>query len=30
MGSVHKETLQSQLEHMQLKYVGTGHPDITK
>jgi splicing factor 3B subunit 5 len=25
-----KETLQSQLEHLQLKYVGTGHPDITK
>eukprot|EP00013_Stygamoeba_regulata_P006042 CAMPEP_0177640578 /NCGR_PEP_ID=MMETSP0447-20121125/6617_1 /TAXON_ID=0 /ORGANISM="Stygamoeba regulata, Strain BSH-02190019" /LENGTH=104 /DNA_ID=CAMNT_0019142657 /DNA_START=48 /DNA_END=362 /DNA_ORIENTATION=+ len=25
-----KETLQSQLEHLQMKYVGTGHPDISK
>ncbi|KAL7717111.1 Splicing factor subunit [Entamoeba marina] len=30
MGSIQKETLQSQLEHMQLKHVGTGHPDISK
>ncbi|EMS15429.1 hypothetical protein KM1_076120 [Entamoeba histolytica HM-3:IMSS] len=30
MASVNKETLQTQLEHMQLKYVGTGHPDISK
>eukprot|EP00727_Mastigamoeba_balamuthi_P003209 m51a1_g12886 hypothetical protein (101) ;mRNA; f:1216-1693 len=25
-----RETLQSQLEHLQMKYVGTGHPDSTK
>uniref|UniRef100_A0A7S4MT87 Splicing factor subunit n=1 Tax=Vannella robusta TaxID=1487602 RepID=A0A7S4MT87_9EUKA len=25
-----RETLQSQLEHLQAKYVGTGHADITK
>jgi splicing factor 3B subunit 5 len=23
-------TIQSQLEHLQAKYTGTGHPDITK
>lgn len=25
-----RETLQSQLEHLQMKYVGTGHADIGK
>lgn len=25
-----RETLQSQLEHLQMKYVGTGHADTTK
>ncbi|ELP83611.1 hypothetical protein EIN_416700 [Entamoeba invadens IP1] len=30
MGSINKDTIQTQLEHMQLKYVGTGHPDISK
>eukprot|EP01094_Clydonella_sp_ATCC50884_P022711 TRINITY_DN5275_c0_g1_i1.p2 TRINITY_DN5275_c0_g1~~TRINITY_DN5275_c0_g1_i1.p2 ORF type:complete len:102 (-),score=22.96 TRINITY_DN5275_c0_g1_i1:58-363(-) len=25
-----KETLQSQLEHLQAKYVGTGHADTTR
>lgn len=25
-----RETLQTQLEHLQMKYVGTGHADITK
>ena len=25
-----RESLQSQLEHLQMKYVGTGHADTTK
>lgn len=30
MGSIDKDTIQLQLEHMQLKHVGTGHPEISK
>jgi hypothetical protein len=25
-----KGSLQAQLEHLQMKFVGTGHPDISK
>ena len=25
-----RETLQAQWEHLQMKYVGTGHADMTK
>eukprot|EP01095_Lingulamoeba_sp_RSL-Kostka_P011257 TRINITY_DN422_c3_g1_i1.p1 TRINITY_DN422_c3_g1~~TRINITY_DN422_c3_g1_i1.p1 ORF type:complete len:120 (+),score=50.40 TRINITY_DN422_c3_g1_i1:40-360(+) len=25
-----KDTLQNQLEHLQMKYVGTGHADLSK
>jgi len=30
MSAATRDTLQSQLEHLQAKYVGTGHADTTK
>ena len=30
MTEINKQSFQQQLEHSQLKYTGTGHPDITK
>eukprot|EP01080_Neovahlkampfia_damariscottae_P010914 gene10914-3619_t len=30
MSSKDRSNVQNQLEHLQNKYVGTGHPDLTK